>query len=195
MKSKFIIKEGPDRVGKDTQQDLIVKNMPTKVFHKIHYTSVPFKGEQGTTYSARMYTDMFEMMLSLKNKNINIIFNRSHLGESIYAPLYREYNGDYVFEIENKYVNSLRENLYLITLVNNTKTLVNRDDGNSFYESEEGLKAEVDGFNRAHIKSKIKNKLKINVGTMTAEEISFIITDFLQSKNTLEIDNQLKLNL
>ena len=32
---KFIIIEGTDNVGKDTQQDLIIKNMSEHVFHKL----------------------------------------------------------------------------------------------------------------------------------------------------------------
>ena len=39
--SKFIIIEGTDNVGKDTQQDLIIKNMSDHVFHKLHYSSLP----------------------------------------------------------------------------------------------------------------------------------------------------------
>tara|TARA_R110001592_G_scaffold162601_1_gene396200 strand:+ start:8648 stop:9235 length:588 start_codon:yes stop_codon:yes gene_type:complete len=195
MKSKFVIIEGPDRVGKDTQQDMIIKNSHNKAFHKLHYTSVPFKGEAAATYSARMYTDMFNIMSALKDKNINIIFNRSHLGESIYAPLYRGYSGDYVFDIERRYASSLRENLYLITLVNDTKTLIERDDGNSLYDGlEESLRAEIDGFTRAHRKSKIKNKLLLNVGSMTAFEVSTVIKDFLQTTNTV-LNNQLNLDL
>ena len=31
--SKFIIIEGTDNVGKDTQQDLIIKKMDNNVFH------------------------------------------------------------------------------------------------------------------------------------------------------------------
>ena len=31
--------------------------------------------------------------------DINLIFNRSHLGESVYSPLYRGYSGDFVFDI------------------------------------------------------------------------------------------------
>ena len=34
--------------------------------------------------------------------DINLIFNRSHLGETVYSPLYRGYSGDYVFDIEKK---------------------------------------------------------------------------------------------
>ena len=51
--SKFIIIEGTDNVGKDTQQDLIIKNMSEHVFHKLHYSALPFKDdkEKHATYS------------------------------------------------------------------------------------------------------------------------------------------------
>jgi len=124
-------------------------------------------------------------MILSKDKDINIIFNRSHLGESVYSPLYREYSGDYVFDIEKQYVHSLREELYLITLTNDPHTILKRDDGLSFYGNEEEVKAEVDGFNRAHRLSKIKNKLKIHLGTMSADEVSNIIIDFLKHENTI----------
>lgn len=185
--SKFIIIEGTDNTGKDTQQNLIIKNLKNKVFHKIHYSSLPFKDdtEMHTSYSSKMYEDMFKMMLLCKDQDINIIFNRSHLGETVYSPLYRGYSGDYVFDIEKNYVNKLRENLYLITLTNDPHTIWNRDDGKSFYKNEEGIKAELDGFVRAHRLSKIKNKLLLNIGTMSADEVSKIIIDFLSHENTI----------
>jgi hypothetical protein len=135
-----------------------------------------------------MYEDMFKMMVLCKDQDINIIFNRSHLGESIYSPLYRGYSGDYVFDIEKGFVNTLRENLYLITLTNDPHTIWSRDDGKSFYKNEEGIKAEVDGFIRAHRLSKIKNKLLLNVGTMSADEVSKIIIEFLSHENTITGD-------
>jgi thymidylate kinase len=185
--SKFIIIEGTDNVGKDTQQNLIIEKLNDLVFHKIHYSSLPFKTdvEKHVTYSSTMYDDMFKLMLSVKEKNINIIFNRSHLGESVYSPLYRNYSGDYVFDIEKNYVDELRNELYLITLTNDPHTIWNRDDGKSFYKNEEGIRAEVEGFTRAHRLSKIKNKLMLNVGTASADEISNIIIDFLSHFNTI----------
>jgi hypothetical protein len=188
--SKFIIIEGTDNTGKDTQQNLIIKNLKDKVFHKVHYSSLPFKDdvEMHTSYSKKMYEDMFKMMVLCKDQDINIIFNRSHLGESIYSPLYRGYSGDYVFDIEKGFVNTLRENLYLITLTNDPHTIWSRDDGKSFYKNEEGIKAEVDGFIRAHRLSKIKNKLLLNVGTMSADEVSKIIIEFLSHENTITGD-------
>ena len=126
--------------------------------------------------------------------DINLIFNRSHLGETVYSPLYRGYSGDYVFDIEKKFTKALREDLYLITLTNDPHTILKRDDGKSFYGNEEEVKAELDGFKRAHRLSTIKNKLHINVGTMSAIEVSHIIAEFLKHKNIVTGDNK-QLNL
>jgi thymidylate kinase len=185
--SKFIIIEGLDRVGKDTQVGLLIKHYKDRVFQKLHYSSLPFKDdvEQHVTYSRKLYDDMFKLMLAAKTSNINIIFNRSHLGETVYSPLYRGYSGDYVFDIEKNYVSSLRENLYLITLVNDPQIVWSRNDGQSLSKNEEGIKAEVDGFQRAHRLSKIKNKLMLNIGTTGAEDVSKIIIDFLSHSNTI----------
>jgi hypothetical protein len=177
---------GPtDNTGKDTQQNLIIEKLHNLVFHKVHYSSLPFKNDldKHTSYSKKMYDDMFKLMMLSKDSDINIIFNRSHLGETVYSPLYRGYSGDYVFDIEKEYVNELRENLYLITLTNDPHIIWSRDDGKSFYKNEEGIKAEIDGFRRAHRLSKIKNKLMINIGTSSADDISKIIIDFLSRPN------------
>ena len=194
--SKFIIIEGTDNTGKDTQQNLIIEKINNLVFHKLHYSSLPFKDnkEKHISYSQKMYDDMFKLMILSKDKDINFIFNRSHLGESVYSPLYREYSGDYVFDIEKKYTNQLRKELYLITLSNDPHTILKRDDGLSFYGNEEEIKAEIDGFNRAHRKSNIKNKLLLHIGTMSAEEVSNIIIDFLMHENSISgIAEQLNL--
>jgi thymidylate kinase len=190
--NKFILLEGLDRVGKDTQQNLIIKNLNGLVFNKLHYSSLPFKEDikKHTEYSKKLYTDMFKLMLLAKDNDINLIFNRSHLGETIYSPLYRGYSGDYVFDIEKDYVNDLRENLYLITFINDPHIIWSRDDGKSFYKNEEDIKAETNGFERAHRLSKIKNKLLLNVGTMSADDISKIVVDFLSHKNKITYQHE-----
>tara|TARA_R110000803_G_scaffold63575_3_gene124278 strand:+ start:7316 stop:7927 length:612 start_codon:yes stop_codon:yes gene_type:complete len=200
--SKFVICEGPDNVGKTTQIDLIVKNLDTHVFHKLHYSSLPFKDdkEKHANYSKDLYETMFQLMMKSKlakqkgDLDINFIFDRSHLGETVYSPLYRGYSGDYVFDIESKYTTALREDLYLITLVNNPHTILKRDDGKSFYRNEEEVEAEVGGFRRAHRKSSIKNKLLLNIGTMSAIDVSKIISEFLGHENTIT-GNDKQLNL
>jgi thymidylate kinase len=183
----IIIIEGTDCVGKSTQTNLIIKNLKDRVFQKLHYSSLPFKDntELHITYSMRLYDDMFKLMVALRDNDINAIFDRSHLGETVYSPLYRQYSGDYVFEIEKEYVENLKKDLYLITLINEPSTIFRRDDGLSFYKNEEGVRAEVDGFIRAHRKSKIKNKLLLNVGTMSADEVCTIILNFIEESTQL----------
>lgn len=199
--SKYIIIEGSDNTGKSTQADLLIKNLNHLTFHKMHYSALPFKDDKkkNQEYSLRMYNDMFRIMNELKNSDINIIFDRSHLGESVYAPLYRGYSGDYIFNLEREYVNNLKNNLYLITLVNDPSTIYSRDDGKSFYKNEEGVKAEVEGFKISHKKSNIKNKLIINIGSMDAEDVNKIILNFMMTSShankELEKINQLTMDI
>jgi thymidylate kinase len=179
-RSMFIVIEGTDNTGKDTQQNLIIERLHDRVFHKVHYSSLPFKDkEKHTTHSAEMYDQMFRTMKSLADQNISVIFNRSHLGESVYAPLYRGYSGDFVFDIEKKHIGDIQHQVFLITLVNDPNRILSRDDGKSLYKDAEGVQAEIDGFVRAHRKSGIKNKLLVDVGTMGPEEVSNIIVQFL----------------
>lgn len=178
--SKLIIIEGCDNTGKDTQQNLIIKELKNLVFQKMHYSSLPFnESDDHIKYSSKLYDDMFKLMLYAKDNDTNIIFNRSHLGETVYSPFYRGYSGDYVFDIESKYVNDLKDNLYLITLVNDPKIILSRDDGKSYYQNVKDIEKEVSQFKRAHRKSKITNKLLINIGTMNADAVSKIIMSFL----------------
>jgi len=179
----YIILEAPDRCGKDTQQELIIKNMPDRVFHKMHYSALPFKDrEKHITHSSQLYDQLLRSMLAFSEQGISAIFNRSYLSETIYAPLYRGYSGDYVFDIEKRYTTQLADQLYLITMVNDPAILMSRDDGKSQHGSLEDIQAEVDGFVRAHHKSSIKNKLLIDVKDMSPEEVSAVIIQFLQER-------------
>lgn len=183
-KPLYIIVEGPDNTGKDTQIALIIKNMPEQVFHKVHYSSLPFKEEaKHVQHSTEMYSGLFRMIGALRPEGISVIFNRSHLGESIYAPLYRGYSGDFVFDIEAKHRDLIQADLYLITLVNDPDRILSRDDGKSLYKTREDVQADIDGFVRAHRKSLIKNKLLLDVGTMTPDEVSGIIMQFLREQH------------
>jgi len=158
--------------------------MPEQVFHKVHYSSLPFKEEaKHVQHSTEMYSGLFRMIGALRPEGISVIFNRSHLGESIYAPLYRGYSGDFVFNIEAKHRDLIQADLYLITLVNDPDRILSRDDGKSLYKTREDVQADIDGFVRAHRKSLIKNKLLLDVGTMTPDEVSGIIMQFLREQH------------
>lgn len=66
-----------------------------------------------------------------------LIFDRFHLGEYVYAPLYRGYSGDYVFQIEaqmlERYPN-LKCGCFMVLLTANNFEIL-KDDGQSFDRS------------------------------------------------------------
>lgn len=177
---KYIIFEGLDRCGKDTQIGLVQKSFSSETFHVFHYSKIPLNTpEENREYSERMYRDMFEIMKENKGKSRNFIFNRSHIGESVYSPLYRNYLGDYVFDIENEHIEDLNENLYLVVLVNDPKILISREDGDSLSKSVEDIENEKKMFERAYFESKIKNKILIDCGVDSPTEIAQKIEGFI----------------
>lgn len=182
----YILIEGTDNVGKSSQVQELIKNFPDKIFHKLHYSSLPWGDdlEEHKSYSKTLYTDMFRMMSVLKYNSplTSLIYDRSHLGESIYSPLYRGYSGDYVFDIEKDWVNILKNDLFLITLINDPATILKRDDGLSFYNDVKEVNREIDLFTEAHNKSNIKNKLLVNVGDRGIKEVGEEIAEFIKNK-------------
>lgn len=179
---KNIIVEGLDRCGKDTQIGLLSKYFYTQfgeVTQVFHYSKLPFDTiEQHQSYSQDLYKDMFDMMIDNPLSHRNLIFNRAHLGEAVYAPLYRNYSGDYVFDIEKNYVNDLK-NLYMIVLVNDADTLFSRDDGHGFSKSADDIEKEKQRFERAFNLSTIHRKILINCGNDSIQTIHNKIIDFI----------------
>jgi|SRR5215471_8697586 len=103
--SKFLL-EGIDHVGKDTLAAGIQNRLG---YHLVlHYTkplALEYYAEGPSTperrYQEASFCTMFEVLGNLRTAKV--ILNRTHLGEAVYGPLYRQYSGDYVFELERKY--------------------------------------------------------------------------------------------
>lgn len=183
MAQKYIIIEGQDRCGKDTQIGLIQKRFKNETFHVFHYSKVPFSTkEDHISYNHRLYKDMFAVMFENLGAERNFIFNRSHLGESVYSPRYRDYSGDYIFDIEKDYVEILKDQLIMIVLVNTPDILLKREDGQSLANVTEDLVYEREAFIRSHDISKILHKKVIECGSKSIEEIHNEITEFIQTK-------------
>jgi hypothetical protein len=103
-------------------------------------------------------------MFSLLKSNVPIIFDRTHLGELVYAPLYRKYSGEYVYEMEKELIDakfySHKEDIRMILLTSsNTDMLV--DDGLSFDPAKKADEQEL--FIQAFRKSNLVNKIIIDV--------------------------------
>lgn len=163
----FIIVEGPDNVGKTTLIMNLKNYYNDMTFHTMHYSNVYQDSPEATiAYSKHLYTQMFDIMLNQTKYGFSgIICDRSHLGEMVYGPIYRNYDGEYVLDIEKKYehIHSVWDNLLLVTLVDNPENLVKRDDGLSFTTDLAKKEIEIGNFVNAAHRSNIKHKVLINI--------------------------------
>lgn len=142
--NKYLI-EGLDFLGKDT---LINGILNARGFHQvIHYskpailncyescsadmTAKEMVSSALREYQERSFRTMFSLLRDVKYSPL--ICNRAHLGECVYAPLYREYSGDYVFDLERNFEMQRNYSTRLVLLVEDfeiSKHFV--DDGESF---------------------------------------------------------------
>lgn len=131
LPSKFLI-DGVDRLGKSTLTESLMNDIG--YFLKIHYDKPKalqaLGGDRGE-YQRQCNVNMFELLRTY----VPIIFDRTHLGEMVYAPLYRGYNGDYVLDMEKSLINvksfTYQEDILLILLTTSNFDIVT-DDGQSF---------------------------------------------------------------
>lgn len=115
--------EGLDRLGKSTLIDGIQNKYG--FYQVIHYEKPKlldaYKNQQHKLlihpplkeeaikqraleeYQYNSFRVMFGMVRSAWSHGTKFIMDRAHLGEMVYAPLYRKYDGDYVFDLEREY--------------------------------------------------------------------------------------------
>jgi thymidylate kinase len=111
--------EGLDRLGKSTLIEGMLNRLGYyQVIHfskpqqlgcyqnaaVAHYDAWDKIGVPKKHASAYVYQHAgFMNSMILATSGANIIFDRWHLGESVYSPMYREYDGDYVFNLEKQF--------------------------------------------------------------------------------------------
>ena len=114
-------------------------------------------------YSRYFYQlESFNQMMQILEGDGKFIFDRGHLGEYVYAPLYRGYEGDYVFALEDSACIDQFDDVRLILLTEDfehSRHFVS--DGQSF--SDENRKKEQNLFKTAFERSMIADKRVICV--------------------------------
>ena len=166
---KFLI-EGIDRLGKSELAKGIQNELGYHLY--IHYG----KPEKLIAYSNDLRQHQIElnkqMFKLLETPGLDIIIDRAHLGETVYAPIARGYDGGYVFDLEKE---ANLEDVRLILLYADPDFTV-EDDGkslNSFslrpHEQEEFIRS----FNCSSIED--KRMIKVNHGNsfLPFEEILY----------------------
>lgn len=83
-------------------------------------------------YQYNSFRTMFGMVRSAWSHGMKFIMDRAHLGEMVYAPLYRKYDGDYVLDLEYEYNMAQCTHAKLILLTEDfEKSKHFNDDGQS----------------------------------------------------------------
>ena len=174
-----IIVEGLDSTGKSS----LILNLqnyfydgevsePTPV-QILYYTNFKAATCNQKKISYAHYEAGFKTLRYNASDNRHLIFDRFHLGEFVYSPLYRNYNGDYVFELEKKYMDFLSGTL-LIVLIDDAENLIERDDGLSFSIDINQKKEEIKQFKKGYELSNL-NKMLINVKDKTIADVANIV--------------------
>lgn len=148
--------DGIDRLGKST----LIENIQQEcgyysVVHLGKPKALKVYGGNLERYQLMLFHDMFRQLSSRDR----MIFDRTHLGEMVYAPMYRGYHGNYVFDLE-KNVDLNHTRLILLT-EDFSKSKHFSDDGLSFDITKR--KEEQERFTDAYYMSSIKDKLIVNV--------------------------------
>jgi thymidylate kinase len=184
--NKRIIFEAPDNCGKDTQIKLLSTVYAKMMipYHVLHYSSIPkITPAESKEFSKILYEDMFRLIL---NTSIlidrTIILNRSHIGENVYAPMYRNTPGDWIFDIEiyfNVAFPTDWKNINLITFIDSAENLIKREDGKSFSIDIDKKNEEIKRFIRTTERSFIRNKIIIDIDGKNKDQVHQEVINFL----------------
>lgn len=158
-----IIIEGPDAVGKSTLISETKKyietsyHQPVFIIHCENFKNITDLIEY-KEFSKNFYKSCFELMNHTDGKFL--IFDRCHLGEYVYSPMYRHYDGSYIFELENKILYPKTVVEFLIDADPEKIIEIDklRNDGKSFTLDIKKKNEEIKRFKKAFEQSSILNK-------------------------------------
>lgn len=140
---------GIDRIGKDT---FIENNFPTH--KKIHLTKPP-KDVDPLTFSKSEYCDYFINLA----RNDNLVYNRGHIDEFVYAPIYRKYSTHWLTIMEKEFAQAVANTVFILLYTDNFDMMVDDGLSHDFNRKEE----EQALFHKYFDESKMINKVKIKV--------------------------------
>ena len=118
---KLLIIDGPDRVGKDTLIQSLSADYP-------HFIRSHFGFPKGETnderheYQVKSFGQQFAIQKAIRQTygahyfaDGLYVWNRSHIGECVYGPLYRDKDPEWIFDLEKRFFDEESE-VYLVLL-------------------------------------------------------------------------------
>lgn len=159
--------EGMDKCLKDTFIQKLRGSLAPET--QVLKFSTPPDVHNKEAYQKKHFKDMFNILTtSVTTSSRNVILNRAHLGECVYAPIYRGYSADWIFDLEEEFLsvssshNSITKLILLYDSSNNQ--LRKREDGKSLSKmNDEKLNNERKLFIEAFHKSRFRNKIEFDL--------------------------------
>ena len=187
-----VIVEGCGAMGKGTQIAELVKAAQKRyiVPHILHYSNVKAFGNYKNLirdFSVSEYDSIFKFMkeYAIPSKDM-FILDRCHLSEYVYSPMYRDYDGYYVFASERQIIPT-DNRVKLVLFTDSAENVIERDkkrgDDLSFSLDVSKKQEELDKFVEAFNESSIKEKKIITVGKRSIGDISKELIDFVFGEN------------
>jgi len=160
-KYTHIVCEGVDGIGKSSLIQEIKNQLGFRnVIHFSKPENLKFYKDYKDPILAYQYESFKQLMLMLQQKEVPFIFDRSHIGEFVYGPMYRNYDGGFVFDLEHQYLANQWDHVKLVVLTTSFWSVI-KDDGESFDFSRK--EEEQISFVKALDKSLIPNKQWIDI--------------------------------
>lgn len=195
---KLIIIEGTDRTGKDTLCNEL-KGLSDQLIYRHWGFPEGETNEERIKYQQTSFKKEFDLYHTMNkdkyfSKGMNMIWNRSHLGEVVYGTLYRDYDPEkWVYNLETLYSFDQKPEIYLIWLYADAEFVCANDDGESFTNDVVQKKVEIGLFEKAFNNSIIQNKLKVQVNEghsyRDRREITKSVTSFIMHQHEVQGSN------
>lgn len=178
--------EGLDRCGKSTQIELLKQKLEEegKAVFIIHCEAI--KTNKGPEWNKEVSKQKYKSLIEMIDKyaadtETCLIFDRSHIGEAVYSPMYRNYSGDYVFEYERFIKHP--EKVLTFFMVDEPSKVIARDDGLSFSTDTEKKETELKYFYMAFEKTRTTG-IWVNLSeTGDIEEVSKEVNKYVKARS------------
>lgn len=159
--TSYII-EGCDCTGKTTLIKEFLKHDKYKKFKVIHCSAPPKDLSRGKQY--QFCKKQYEKIVREMNKGSDLLLDRFHLGEAVYAPIFRGYFPDYIRDLEKT-----MKNVKLVVLSAHSSVVEDRFDGKFITKAQ--IPGILKGFESQFYLSEIKDKILINTSLLSPEEV------------------------
>lgn len=156
----IVIVEGNDNCGKSTLikdiRKYILKSPRTT---SIHCASPPDGYHSG--WSEEHYSEVLGMSRRLCQEGWDIILDRSHLGEDVYGPVFRQQSADYIYDIEKQFLSDIDSRLILLT--DSPEGIIEREDGYTYSIKPEMIERVSQRFLEVYNNSSVPHKLHYHI--------------------------------